>query len=418
MKNFTSLLLAIIMAVSLCGCRFENESVTAETTYATTASENCNAPFPINSVFLDEIYLELTSPKDGSYLELRNSLPQSIIDTINKYGNCYLYDSRIMDYAYETNRAIRFFPYELNVYDPNVKGKNVRQIYGADILPPSRYEDDGEYETLYEVVLIFDKTSGIFSLQGYDYGRTLVDYSISKFGIRTLSKSDREIIRKSVDITDDINQHILYVSTGISDISLYGTSFFEGTIIYDSSLKEIDTYHLGEMLDAKPINIDFSEHTYLFNYPFLDNNSKLMLWYKDSSHFPYTRACEEISENVKQKIDTFTIFTTEGGSPWYNLYEKEDGTYFIVKLPYDYYLDTSYEVYPFEGELSLSFTLDECGRCYLCKEFFMEDLHLTAPEKYICYIPKENCSIELLNSDFSYSELDEKIEEILKYSES
>lgn len=441
MKNFTSLLLAIIMAVSLCGCRFENETdvtdVTTETTLATTASETTSATssettsatsisetasFPENAVFLDEIYLELPSIKDGSYLELRNSLPQSMIDTINKYGDCYLYDTRNRNYWYETDCAIRFFPYELSTF-----GGDTRQIYAADILPISRYSEDGEYETLYEVVLIFDKTHGIFSLQGYSYNRTLFEYPISKSGIYFLFKSDSKIIRRSVDITDDINQHILYVSIGISDISLYRTSFFEGTVIYDSSSKEIATYHMGTKLDAKSIdlsNINFTEYANLFNYPFLDNDSNLMYWFNDPISFPSLRTCKEISKNVKKKIDTFWIrdFPDLGFSPRYSLYEKDDGTYFMVEYqyvsdPHGWY-EVYPEVYPLEGQLSLHFTIDEYGRCYLWKEFFIEDQRLTALEEYICYIPEENRNIELFNSDFSYSELDKKIEEILKYSES
>lgn len=375
---------------------------------------NYNAPFPANAVFLDEIYLELPSPKDGSYLEQRNSLPQSIIDAIKKYGDCYLYDTRNRDYGYGTDCAIRFFPYELN-------GSNNKQIYAADILPASIYSEDGKYDTLYEVVLIFDKAHGIFPLQGYSYNRTLVEYSISEFGIDSLSTCDREIICRSVDITDDTNQHILYVSHGLSDISLHGTCSFDGTTIYDSSLKQIATYHLGTKLDAKPIdlsNITFTEYTPLFNYPFLDNDSNLMYWFRDTITFPYSQNCEEISRNVKKKIDTFTIFPNYGLSPRYSLYEKDDGTYFIVE--FQYVSDTYgwYEVYPFEGELSFHFTIDEYGRCYLCKELFLDDQRLTALEEYICYIPEENRNIELLNSDFSYSELDEKVEEILKYSES
>lgn len=374
---------------------------------------NYNAPFPANAVFLDEIYLELPSPKDGSYLEQRNSLPQSIIDAINKYGDCYLYDTRNRDYWYETDYAIRFFPYELS-------GRNNRQIYAADMIPTVSYSEDKNYETLYEVTICFDKNTGIISIQGYNSNRNLVLYDLSSRNIPLLSTLDKTIISNSVDITDNDNQHILHVVNNYSDIS-HSPLFFSGTFVYDSNLKEIAAYHLGHKMDAKPIdlsNIEFSSNrTNLFNYPFLDNDSNLMFWQKEYISHPYIRDCEEISRNIKQEIGIFFHFPLVGGDPSYHLYEEENGTYLIVRDSF-FVSDSSYDVYTFNGEISAHFVLEEYGRCFLEKELLWEDIHLTTFGEYVCYIPEENRSIELLNSDFSYSEIDEKIEEILKYSES
>lgn len=438
MKKITSLLLiTCAIALCLCSCKQnkdndETTSVSETTTVATSESNSSEVtttefaqsdeattegsksidgltdpmetdiidfdnPFPKSAVFLRDIYDEIPSTEDGSYLELQNQLPKRITDTIEKYGTCTLYASN--DYYVEHGITFYSTTYVLGT----------TPIYHAKASYDSVLRS---YPDISNVVLYFDKATGMFLLQGIDSSRELIQYDFEGY-ISTYIGSPKTIYN-NIDIMD---------SNGKKVLNIICNSYTDGTFAYDEENKEIAIYQLGKKLDSFSINLnnmDFTnEWLTLKNYPFLDNESNLMIWlyhWLDSDI-----RIEKISENVKEKISNFREISDIGAGPTYTLYEKDDSSFFIVEYTDGIMEPSVYSCHPIasiDDSLYLHFSVDEFGRCYLHKDFFMDDLHLVASREYICYIPKEHRNTKLLPLQFSYSELDEKLEEVLKYSES
>ena len=439
MKKITSLLLIMsAIALLLCGCKSNKEidetTSVSETTTVSTSEFNSfevtttefaqsdeatiegsksidgftdpmetdirdfDNPFPKSAVFLRDIYDEILSTEDGSYLELQNQLPKRITDTIEKYGKCTLFASR------------SYYPEYSPTFYSNTPILETTPIYYAK----TSYDSSlSSYSDISNVVLLFDKTTGMFLLQGIDSSRKLVQYDFD--GDFSVFLGSPETLYDNIDIMDADNKKKLHHIRN---------SYMDATAIYDEQSKEIAIYQLGKKLDSFSIdlsNMNFTREWFdLRNYPFLDNESNLMMW-QDTWMYTSIDYIEKISENVKQKIASFREISDIGLGNIYTLYEKEDGSFLIVEYSHSLTKASEYSCHPItsiDDSLYLHFSVDDFGRCYLYKDFFMDDLHLVDSKEYICYIPEKHRNAKLLHLQFSYSELDEKIEEVLKYSES